>query len=133
MHIGDDGRLHVAIDEATLFGKVMMALMNGWPEDGQGLLHVQMDVTAEFWNETTREARSELIGRLVDALWLRAAEKRLMVVAVGRPRWGAVMVEMPETMLSVVTDRSSFPEGARRMTMSLRAYAIPPATVDLNI
>lgn len=133
LYIGDDGRLRMMIDESTLFGKITIAMVQGWTSDNLRPLYNQMDVTAQFWNESTLETRSEVIGRLVDALWLKAAQERLMMVAMGRPRWGAVTVEMPAHMLPPVTERTPFPEGAQRMTISLRAYAMSPAATDLNM
>lgn len=132
MYVGDDGRLRMTIDESTLFGRITMAMAQGWTPDSLRPLYNQMDVTAEFWNDSTLEARSEVIGRLADALWLKAAQDRLMVVAIGRPRWGTVTLP-PEHVLPPVTERSEFPGGARRMTMSLRAYAMPPAVTDLDV
>jgi len=126
----------MTIDESTLFGKITMALVNGWTPDHLRMLTNSVRVSAVYWGNATREDRSKVIDQLVDMLWVSAAQQRLMVVAMGKVRLSLSEPnsEEPLHMMPVVTDRMTFPSTLPyQVVFSLRAYAMPPAATDLNM
>jgi hypothetical protein len=135
LYLGEDGRLRMMIEETTLFGQITMAMLNGWKAGNLRTLSNHLTVSAEWWRRATLYTRSEVIGQLVDMLWMSAAQQRLMMVAVGRVRLSLDVPSenAPVTMFPVVTERTELPSDMERAVLSLRAYAMSPAATDVNM